>query len=214
MERRKFIIGAGALASGSAAAVGTGAFSAMDADRDVNVDVVSDDVGLVALQASDNHDFVNQDNEGNLEIDVPTDEGAEGLNNNARYQIGALAEDGDADWVDVGGDPTEDYAFVITNNDTQPHEIGLWGDFPAIGGTGGFDQHVAAGMYYDGDQHTDRADSGGEVGEEYFEGSWPFTVEDVGAGESVYVSLLFDTTQDGVEVDEGDLSGTITISAD
>ena len=49
MERRKFVIGAGALASGSAAALGTGAFSSVEADRDATVDVVNDSDGYLSL---------------------------------------------------------------------------------------------------------------------------------------------------------------------
>ena len=51
MERRKFVIGAGALASGSAAALGTGAFSSVEADRDATVEVVDDSDGYLSLIA-------------------------------------------------------------------------------------------------------------------------------------------------------------------
>jgi hypothetical protein len=45
MQRRKFIIGAGALASGSAAAVGTGAFSSATAQREIQLAIQSDGNG-------------------------------------------------------------------------------------------------------------------------------------------------------------------------
>jgi len=42
MERRKFILGTGALAAGGAAAIGSGAFTKVEADRDIEVAVEDD----------------------------------------------------------------------------------------------------------------------------------------------------------------------------
>jgi len=53
MKRRKFIIGTCALASGSAAAVGSGAFTSVQADRSVTVDVTGDDSALLAMKSCD-----------------------------------------------------------------------------------------------------------------------------------------------------------------
>ncbi|GAA0514285.1 DUF1102 domain-containing protein [Halorubrum aquaticum] len=53
MERRKFIIGAGALATGSSAAVGTGALSSQSSTRSVSAAVVNDNNGLVGLNIDD-----------------------------------------------------------------------------------------------------------------------------------------------------------------
>ena len=49
MERRKFILGAGAAATGGSALIGSGAFSAMEAERDVTISVVSDSDALLRL---------------------------------------------------------------------------------------------------------------------------------------------------------------------
>ncbi|WP_203229780.1 hypothetical protein [Halorubrum distributum] len=53
MERRKFVVGLGALASGSAAAVGTGAFTPniSSRNRSMNINVVSDDAGILEFFA-------------------------------------------------------------------------------------------------------------------------------------------------------------------
>ena len=51
MERRKFVIGAGALATGSAAALGTGAFSTVEADRSAEVDIQGDADAYLGLDA-------------------------------------------------------------------------------------------------------------------------------------------------------------------
>lgn len=50
-KRRKFLVGLGALASGSATAVGTGAFSSAEAERTVDVAVTTDDNALLGLFA-------------------------------------------------------------------------------------------------------------------------------------------------------------------
>ncbi|MYL68825.1 DUF1102 domain-containing protein [Halorubrum distributum] len=50
MERRKFVVGLGALASGSAAAVGTGAFTSVTANRSVDVEVAGDANAYLSLQ--------------------------------------------------------------------------------------------------------------------------------------------------------------------
>ncbi|WP_324661872.1 hypothetical protein [Haloarcula sediminis] len=51
MKRRKFLIGAGSLAAGSAAAVGTGAFASVEATRTVNVNVEGDQQAYLGLEA-------------------------------------------------------------------------------------------------------------------------------------------------------------------
>lgn len=53
MKRRKFIIGAGALASGSAVALGTGAVSQQQSNRTVEADVVTDESGLLQFHLDD-----------------------------------------------------------------------------------------------------------------------------------------------------------------
>jgi hypothetical protein len=49
MERRKFVVGLGALASGSAAAMGTGAFSSVTADRTATVSIADDSSAFLGL---------------------------------------------------------------------------------------------------------------------------------------------------------------------
>jgi len=70
MERRKFLIGAGSLAAGSAAAIGTGAFTSVQADRDIAVDVADDSNAFLALAPSDdpNGQYVD-DSEDTVTID-------------------------------------------------------------------------------------------------------------------------------------------------
>ena len=75
MERRKFVIGAGALATGSAAAVGSGAFTSVQADRDITVDVADDDEAFLRLSehpSNPNAAYADVD-EGTLAVDISTD---------------------------------------------------------------------------------------------------------------------------------------------
>ncbi|QKY20402.1 DUF1102 domain-containing protein [Halolamina sp. CBA1230] len=53
MERRKFVIGLGSLAAGGAAAMGTGAFSGVQADRDISVEVAGDASAYLQMKAPD-----------------------------------------------------------------------------------------------------------------------------------------------------------------
>jgi hypothetical protein len=49
MERRKFVVGLGALASGSAAAVGTGAFETASAERTARVEISADSESFIEI---------------------------------------------------------------------------------------------------------------------------------------------------------------------
>ena len=100
MERRKFTIGLGALATGSAAAIGTGAFSAaLIDDRDANITVSADGDALVALVPGYDDDLAGGDStvssdtvdevDNQLAIDI--ENGGAGVNVGSTYQIGAIA---------------------------------------------------------------------------------------------------------------------------
>lgn len=93
MERRKFMIGVGVLATGSSAAVGTGAFTSVEANRDIAVDVVDDADAFLGLEAaeSDNADAFVVDDGGTIGIDVSeTDAGGEGVNGGAATALDDL----------------------------------------------------------------------------------------------------------------------------
>ncbi len=86
MNRRRFIVGLGSAAAGSAAVLGSGAFSAAQLDgRDVNVKVVDDSDGLIGLVPNPNVAGIHDD-EGELTIDLADD--GQGLNQDSIYQFG------------------------------------------------------------------------------------------------------------------------------
>ena len=147
MERRKFVIGAGALATGSAAAMGTGAFSSAQADRSVNVSVADDSNAYVELNKLDDR-FVD-DSDGQLSIEFDEEGDGEGLNQDSTFEFTDLFSVGIADglstgteyWVgvvptgfgDLDGDrPVRVYA---NDDDGSPEQDGeyynLNGEFPA-----------------------------------------------------------------------------------
>ena len=71
MDRRKFIIGAGSLAAGGAAAIGSGAFSRTEATRAVDVAVENDDSAFLGFNLDDstleNSEYASYEN-GSLQL--------------------------------------------------------------------------------------------------------------------------------------------------
>ena len=116
MQRRKFIIGTGALATGSAAAVGTGAFDLVSARRDFEVEAVGDDAGaFLGLQSGPESEETSEYAEVNgdtLELDFSNDR---------------------ADGVNKEADTRFDDVFTITNNGDQDVPIRLVEDDEGIG---------------------------------------------------------------------------------
>jgi len=99
MERRKFTIGLGALATGSAAAVGTGAFSFLQTDRDLEIEVVDDTGGYLGLNPLKT-DYATVDGTTG-EVGIEFDE----LNPNSVTLFDAV--------VEVKNNGTEDIVFSI-----------------------------------------------------------------------------------------------------
>lgn len=94
-NRRKFLTGLGALASGTAAAVGTGAFTSVAADRSVSVAVADDSDALLAFETSGADNSAYADTSGTaVSIDVTETNNSgfsstdpNGVNANATTQI-------------------------------------------------------------------------------------------------------------------------------
>lgn len=113
MDRRKFLIGAGSLAAGGAAAMGSGAFTSASAERDITVDVVGDSSGLMALMPDTSGDIVREEN-GELVIDFTSDGDASGVNINSEYEVG--------DPNFASGNVSEP-AFLLQNNSDNDVEL-------------------------------------------------------------------------------------------
>ncbi len=93
MERRKFVLSVGALAAGGSLTLGTGAFSSVEAERDVAVNVADDASAYLGIQPGDgpNGNYVDTTASDALAINLTGDNdnigdglaGGEGLNANA-----------------------------------------------------------------------------------------------------------------------------------
>lgn len=93
MRRRKFLIGMSALIGGGAV-VGSGAFSSVEAERTITVDVASDTESLLALDDNDmspNGDLADVSG-GTLEFDINDvlDTGGKGPGTDSEYALGKV----------------------------------------------------------------------------------------------------------------------------
>ena len=115
MERRKFMIGTGALAAGSAAALGSGAFSSVEAERGVTVEVADDNDAYLGLAAERNDIISDDGSDGQLTIDLgsqTTAEGGVGFNRDAVTEIEGV--------------------FSITNQGTQTVDFEIENDVDGL----------------------------------------------------------------------------------
>jgi hypothetical protein len=118
MDRRKFMLGLGSLAAGGAAAMGTGAFSRVQADRNISVDVVGDANAFLGVEqaaptSDSNYNGGNEpyvEGQGNptkiaLNFDDPSGVGGNGISDRALWVF--------------------EHLLTITNQGTQPVQIGI-----------------------------------------------------------------------------------------
>ncbi|WP_276271532.1 hypothetical protein [Haloarcula litorea] len=74
MQRRKFLIGMGSLAAGSAAVMGTGAFGDVDAERNMSGGIVDDGSAYLSLTSPSKYSEVASDGEIEITLDRLNDE--------------------------------------------------------------------------------------------------------------------------------------------
>ena len=108
MQRRNFIAGLGALSAGGAAAIGTGAFSSVEAQRDVSVELADDADAYLAIEATS--DYAEENEDGVLELEFgDLEEGGDGVGEDSSYFFGS-------------GNP-ERNVFTVQNQGTQTVEV-------------------------------------------------------------------------------------------
>lgn len=219
MERRKFVIGLGALASGSAAAVGSGAFSAAQIDgREADIAVNGDDAALIQLipghfdesdggaggDSTVSNNRVYLDN-GQLTIDFESDsQDGNGINPNSVYQVGSIGEDAnrfdnkytgiDEDDVLYGDKSTsEDPAFFLANESDETYTVEIEWQGNAPSDNAGVDQGDAAAAFVsdgvDADQVSGDPDAAGFV-LGLDSGGDSLSRFEMGPGDSVGMSLI------------------------
>ena len=217
MERRKFVIGLGSLAAGSAAATGTGAFTAMTASRSSTIDVENDSDGLLRLEATHESDLVSEDGDGELSINI------DGVNVNSTYQIGSSFKKGDKIYDTLGdqpssNSPTGNAAFVITNTDSEPkevtlsYELGSEAELNSDGSELFIDTRARPGDSWEGGDGgpSMTIDSDNESDSISFPGGYNGPLR---SGGGFGVSLIIDTTGENAGESES-MSGTFTITAE
>ncbi|WP_181861731.1 hypothetical protein [Haloplanus salinus] len=133
MQRRKFIAGMGSLAAAGAATVGTGAFTSVQADRSLNVEVADDANAFLAIepQSTENGDeyaSVNGDGTVTLDFtgddDTSTDIGS-GLNKDADTTI--------RDILKVSNQGTQD---VVVGVSGLPSSMSIYTDDGSVAANG------------------------------------------------------------------------------
>jgi len=207
MERRKFVIGMGALASGTAAAVGTGAFTqATVPDRSVTVQVAeSDEDGALALTPNSELDsvFLNDDDELEIDLSEALDD-ADGMNPSSELWIGGNEDDtfssirvGEGELPDEDGQ-LDQPAFTIENQTTSDRRVRIEAEAVSLPG--------------DSELHTlvlESGPGGGTLSLEN-EGDVAETSRfNIGTGQVLTVAFAFVS---GTE--EGDIEIDLTIRAD
>lgn len=80
MQRRNLLIGMGSIAAGSAATLGTGAFTEVTAERQVNVNVVNDTQGYMSFVINNdevqNGQYATMNDDGQVELNFTGDAGS------------------------------------------------------------------------------------------------------------------------------------------
>ncbi|MFC6753375.1 hypothetical protein [Halorubrum tibetense] len=110
MERRKFMIGAGALATGSAAAVGTGAFTSVEAERDFALATAGDAAAFLTITVEDPEHAGVTDNDI---VELAFDGDA----------TGASASGADGDGINKNATTRFDEVISIQNQGTEEVEL-------------------------------------------------------------------------------------------
>jgi len=197
----------GSLAAGGAAAMGSGAFTAMSAERDADIDVVTDENGLLALVAGEEPDRVYQNSDGELDITFTSDQGGEGVNVNSRYQVGSMRGPGPTPELSSAGQPQnkgspeENTAFSVVNQDSVSHEVTL--EYEA-------DDPGDSVVWFQAVPSTGPGSPNGQADLEVTSGKNPNSVtREISPGEYLGVSILVDTRDGSVD---DDLTGTLTVS--
>ena len=204
MKRRDLLLGAGA--AGTAAVFGSGAFTQVQADRDVTIGIDADSDALLALRANDEVASVFEDEDiGELVIDTEelgTD--TQGFNVGATAQIGATEEpfgdtvvaDSEAfkivnnfDDADQGGQNEFDVEIDLSDLPEDPEESAITVEFVAT--------HVDA--------------TGSELASRTAQSGSPAAFGDVAPGEEILVAIRIETESAGAEPE--DLTGSVVIEA-
>lgn len=223
--RRKALLTFGALVSGVGAAFGTGAFSSVQAGRDVEVEVADDAAALLGIETGEEGaEYVNEN--GAIEVDISsTNSGGQGVNPNAVTAVDQLLE--------VTNNGTEEEEVAVGFRDEYAIDEGDYDEGEVPGGWGyvvNQNENAAAVVWAsplpeDMDKSLEqvRPDlvSTGFTGSTLVDGRIDSEVEDkedrtVGTGESINIGIVVDTRESTVEenpLPDG-IDNTVTLTAE
>ena len=128
MQRRKFLATVGSLTAGTAAAMGTGAFSSVEAERSTYIEIAGDSNALLAFDSSNaaNGEYV-RETESGIEINIsdenPTAAGGEGVNKNAFTML--------RDLFDIKNLGTKPVLVFVSDYDSETKAAPYWAEYPA-----------------------------------------------------------------------------------
>ena len=169
----------------ASATLGAMAYTTGSVSRSVSADVVTDDTGLISLQAGQSG-LVYQKNSGALTVDFTNQATAGGVNVDANFTIGNEAN------------ANTTYAFNVTNLDAESHDFTF--DYSGTtNATADTDANIQFKIY----------DASGNLVDTASEESASGLVT-IGTGATYYVVVVVDTH--GLD-STADLSGTLKISA-
>ena len=125
MQRRKFLYGVGASVIGGSSLLGSGAFSRVESQRDVTIEVAEDPdayLGLDETGSTNSDNYVELDDDGHIEIDIGENpNGGEGVNSDSFTWFDSM--------VEVCNQGKEDVGFWIV----PPEDEDFPGDIDATG---------------------------------------------------------------------------------
>jgi hypothetical protein len=165
---------------GGASVIGTGAFTSVEAERSISVDVVGDNGAFLKLEPCNGRtEEVGGSDQTDDEGDIPeSSDFVYQSSGTIRIDLTAIDEDDPRDGIGISGDGiTKDSlwrfpnAFQITNQGTQAIGVDLKlednsGDVPTVGESGDLDGHDLdsddpAVVFYKGEDNNERFDSYG-----------------------------------------------------
>lgn len=127
LNRRNVIFGLGTVVAGGGVAFGTGAFSQVEADRTITVDVNDDQNAFVSITPNANTDLVTVDENGQIMIQWNADDfGGSGAHQNATITINEAidfahnGESGTTYEVSLANDNLTGDASIAFTNVTEP----------------------------------------------------------------------------------------------
>jgi hypothetical protein len=215
MERRKFLIGTGALAAGGAAALGSGAFSRVESQRQVTIQTANDAnayLGLKTLDTPNSNNFAEYD-EGHLRIDIG-DFGADG---DYDYETGVGVNSDSFTWFDgmfeicnQGKAPIESLYYTLPDGVPENSYVNSPGEDPDARPGGDSPETVPTVAFY-----FKREDSGERVilePYEYYGNSEDVSVTELDLGNCEEVGVR--TVTKGISSPSTLIDGDVVLTAD